>query len=79
MARLARVSPGTCNEPLQLGVADKVIQAILRHSHVSTTMNIYVKSVSEDSAAAMKLLEAATLLCTNCAPEAAPSAAGVIN
>ena len=30
-----------------LGVDDKTIQTILRHSHVGLTMNVYVKSVSE--------------------------------
>jgi len=45
----------------RLGVNDKTIQAILRHSNVSTTMNIYVKTVSTDSTAAMKLLESALL------------------
>ena len=29
----------------RLGVSDKVIQQILRHATVSTTMNIYVKTV----------------------------------
>lgn len=40
----------------RLGVKDKDIQAILRHSNLSTTMNIYVKSVSVDAAAAMDTL-----------------------
>jgi hypothetical protein len=31
---------------------------ILRHANVTTTMNIYVKMVSEDAAVAMKTLEA---------------------
>jgi integrase len=30
-----------------LGVDDKTIQAILRHSNIGLTMNVYVKSVSE--------------------------------
>ena len=34
----------------RLGVSDKVIQQILRHANVSTTMNIYVKTVSADAA-----------------------------
>ncbi|MGB7848528.1 MAG: tyrosine-type recombinase/integrase [Candidatus Acidiferrum sp.] len=33
----------------RLGVSDKVIQQILRHANVSTTMNIYVKTVSADA------------------------------
>ena len=41
----------------RLGVSDKVIQQILRHANVSTTMNIYVKTVSVDAANAMKALE----------------------
>jgi hypothetical protein len=41
----------------RLGVSDKVIQQILRHANVSTTMNIYVKTVSADAANAMKALE----------------------
>ena len=40
-----------------LGVDDKTIQAILRHSNLSTTMNIYVKSVSEVQVEAMQCLE----------------------
>jgi hypothetical protein len=42
----------------RLGVPDKVIQQILRHANVTTTMNIYVKMVSEDATVAMKTLEA---------------------
>jgi hypothetical protein len=34
-----------------LGVWDKVIQRILRHANATTTMNIYVKTVSSDAAA----------------------------
>lgn len=39
-----------------LGIDDKTIQAILRHSNVSLTMNVYVKSVSESQTAAMDAL-----------------------
>jgi len=42
----------------RLGVSDKVIQQILRHANVNTTMNIYVKTGSADAAIAMKTLEA---------------------
>jgi integrase len=42
----------------RLGVSDKVIQQILRHANVSTTMNIYVKTVSADATNAMETLEA---------------------
>ena len=61
----------------RLGVNDKTIQAIQRHSNVATTMNIYVKTVSDDSAAAMKLLE--TALCANCAPLQVPGNQDVVN
>jgi integrase len=49
----------------RLGVSDKVIQQILRHANVTTTMNIYVKMVSRDAEEAMRTLEskcAATVL-----------------
>ncbi len=39
-----------------LGVDDKTIQAILRHSNVNLTMNVYVKSVSESQVSAMDTL-----------------------
>lgn len=54
----------------RLGVKDKTIQAILRHSNIQTTQNIYIKTVSSDSVAALKLLE--TVMCANCAPLCAP-------
>jgi integrase len=41
----------------RLGIADKTIQAILRHADLSTTMNSYVKSVSADTVAAMLSFE----------------------
>jgi integrase len=41
-----------------LGVDDKTIQAILRHSNVALTINIYVKSVTESQVSAMDVLEA---------------------
>jgi integrase len=40
----------------QLGVADKDIQAILRHSNIGITMNIYVKSLAGSQVDAMDLL-----------------------
>lgn len=50
----------------RLGVPDKTIQAILRHSNLSTTMNSYVKSVPADASAAMRKLEAiCTPICTS--------------
>jgi integrase len=42
----------------QLGVDDKTIQAILRHSSMGITMNIYVKSVGEAQTSAMDVLGA---------------------
>jgi integrase len=39
-----------------LGVDDKTIQAILRHSNVGITMNVYVKSVNESQVNAMDAL-----------------------
>jgi integrase len=41
----------------RLGVSDKVIQQILRHANVTTTVNIYVKMVTRDAEEAMKKLE----------------------
>ena len=41
----------------RLGVQDKVIQGILRHSNVATTMDIYVKTVSKDAHSAMRRLQ----------------------
>ena len=42
----------------RLGVSAKVIQAILRHSQISTTMDIYVKPVEADVVEGMQKLEA---------------------
>jgi hypothetical protein len=41
----------------RLGVSDKVIQQILRHANVTTTINIYVKMVTQDPEDAMRKLE----------------------
>jgi len=41
----------------RLGVSDVVIQRILRHANVSTTMAFYVKSSSDDVRRAMTKLE----------------------
>lgn len=43
----------------QLGADPKTIQAILRHSELATTMNIYVQPVAKQSHAAMNKLERA--------------------
>jgi len=40
-----------------LGVDDKTIQAILRHSDVSVTQRLYIKSLPRQSAAALTKLE----------------------
>jgi integrase len=40
----------------ELGVADKEIQAILRHSNIGITMNVYVKSVTRAQVDAMDTL-----------------------
>jgi len=42
----------------ELGVPDKVIQAILRHEDVSTTQRSYIKTVHEVVTNAMKQQEA---------------------
>jgi integrase len=39
-----------------LGVDDKTIQAILRHSNIGITQNIYIKSVNESQVNAMDAL-----------------------
>jgi len=42
----------------RLGVADKTIQAILRHSNLGTTQNIYIQTVPADARSAMERLAA---------------------
>src|SRR6266542_2575036 len=49
----------------RLGVQDKTIQAILRHSNVAVTQACYIKTVSDDSVRALQSLDA--LLCSTCA------------
>ncbi|HEV3482279.1 MAG TPA: tyrosine-type recombinase/integrase [Candidatus Acidoferrales bacterium] len=46
-----------------LGVEDKTIQAILRHSNLGLTMNVYVKSVSESQVNAMDTIGKALAKC----------------
>jgi integrase len=48
-----------------LGVDDKTIQAILRHSNVGLTMNVYVKSVSESQVSAMDSLSEKLGICND--------------
>ena len=43
----------------RLGVDDKTIQAILRHSNVAVTHACYIKTVSADAIAAMQQFESA--------------------
>ncbi len=50
---------GLATNLYRLGISDKTIQAILRHSNLSTTMNSYVKSVPQDAVAAMRAFETA--------------------
>ena len=50
-----------------LGVQDKVIQAILRHSNVSVTQACYIKVANPDSVRALESLDA--VLCSTCALE----------
>lgn len=64
----------------ELGVADIVIQAILRHSDVSVTRQAYIKTDAADprSLAAMQALE--TAVCNQCATDAnAEKAEGAVN
>lgn len=42
-----------------LGVDDKTIQAILRHSNVAVTKTAYIKTVPHQSVHAIKLFEVA--------------------
>jgi len=51
----------------RLGVYNMVIQQILSHGNVSTTMNIYVKTVSANAANEMKNL--GTMSATTVQPE----------
>jgi integrase len=54
----------------RLGVPDKTIQAILRHSNVAVTQACYIKTVAEDAVAAMRSLECATTVQPGEAPRA---------
>ena len=56
-----------------LGVPDKTIQAILRHSNVSITLGYYVKTASPEVLAGMNKLEDAAQIVEN---SAAPAARG---
>lgn len=52
---------GLATNLYRLGVADKHIQAILRHANLATTMDVYVHTSSADSQRAMAVLESALL------------------
>ena len=54
-----------------LGIDGKTIQAILRHSTLALTMNIYVKSVSESQTTALDSLSEKLELCNESATETA--------
>lgn len=60
---------GLATNLYRLGVKDKTIQAILRHSNLSVTMNSYVKSLNPDSIAAMQQLESFYATSMQPAPE----------
>jgi hypothetical protein len=57
----------------RLGVPDKVIQAILRHSNVSITLGYYVKTQPQDVIAAMGRFE------TEMAAHELPDSNGTVN
>ncbi len=48
-----------------LGVDDKTIQAILRHSNIGITQNIYIKSVNESQVSAMDALSESLEMCND--------------
>ena len=48
---------GLATNLYRLGVSDKTIQRILRHSNVAVTQNCYLKTLDGDATAAMRSLE----------------------
>ena len=48
-----------------LGVDDKTIQAILRHSNVGLTINVYIKSVTQSQVSAMGVLSEKFEICND--------------
>ena len=50
-----------------LGVDDKTIQAILRHSNIGITQNIYIKSVNKSQVSAMDTLRENLGICNDLA------------
>jgi integrase len=69
---------GLATNLYRLGVSDKVIQAIMRLADLSTTQNVYIKTVSEDAVNAMSVLDS-TLVCTSCAPDEPKAIKPVVN
>ena len=65
MARMARLRRGLATNLHALGIDDKTIQAILRHSNVGLTMNVYVKSVNESQVSAMDALSEKLGICND--------------
>jgi integrase len=61
----------------RLSVPAKTIQAILRHANLNTTMNVYVKSIDQDSVRAMQSLDA--IVCSKRALDALPLATSLQN
>jgi hypothetical protein len=47
-----------------LGVDDKTVQGILRHSNIGMTQNIYIKSVNKSRVSAMDALSERLGMCT---------------
>jgi hypothetical protein len=43
--------------PFHLRVADRIIQQLLRHKDIATTMNVYVKAVGADGREAVLKLD----------------------
>jgi integrase len=48
---------GFATSLFHLHVADRIIQQLLRHSDIATTMNVYVKAVGEDGRDAIAMLD----------------------
>ncbi len=57
MVRRHAFRRGLATDLHRLGAPDKVLQQILRHANVTTTINIYVKRVTQDAEEAMRKLE----------------------
>ena len=62
-----------------LGVPDKTIQAILRHSNVSITLGYYVKTAGPDVLAGMNKLEDAAQIVEKSAVPAVRDSYGTVN